>query len=188
MKQIIAREYHRDARHFLRRFDLLPQQEFDKMGRVKNFCDLYFAAECGLKAHIFAGRSQAPAIDLYRSIRKFGGHQIRDLATMADLLDAREVYDAVARRFEPFSVSLRYSLDAWATFFPFGLDEGDAAASYDDTVANATWLKQARDEVERLIEAATAAVTVVRQGIDAARLVAEQGELKEFVKTARIRR
>jgi hypothetical protein len=182
----IAREYHRDARHFLRRFSLLPPQEFDKMGRVKNFVDLYMAAECALKAHVFAGRSNESALELYRKVRQYGGHRLTELAGIADYLDDRGPYESIQRRFAGFSVSLRYSIDAWDTFFPFGLEDG--GDQYDQTVANPQWIQAAKDEVHVIIESLSERLTVVIEGLDVKRLIEHQEAMKSFVKEAKIRK
>jgi hypothetical protein len=182
----IAREYHRDARHLLRRFRLLPPQEFDKMGRVKNVVDLCMAAECGLKAHVFAGRSDESAVAIYRKIRRGGGHNLAALVEMADYLADRAIYAAVGQRFANFSVSLRYSLDAWDTFFPFGLAPNDAADQYDQTIANVDWIRAAQEEIQALVESLLPALEGVVEGLNIKQVIEHQEAMKAFLKEAGI--
>lgn len=182
----VAREYHRDARHYLRRFGLLPVQEFDKAGRIKNVVDLYMAAECALKAHIFAGQSNESPLTLYKKIRKSGGHDLGALADMADYLGNRNLYAAVQHRFEGFSVSLRYSLDAWGTYFPFGVMPNASTDQYDQTIANLAWINSARNEIQALVDSVAPALAEVVQGIDVNALLAYEKEMKTFVEEAGI--
>lgn len=160
IRRTVAAAYHHDARHFLHRFSLLPLHEFDKAGRIKNFVDVLMAAECALKAHIFMGRSSAPVLQLYRHTRR-AGHKLASLAELADFLDDRAAYERIARGLTDFSVDLRYSLDAWETFFPSEFDGGAALARYQATVANAKWRNETIADVRLLIESVAEALTTV---------------------------
>lgn len=151
VSQSIADYYVSDARHFLLRYSLLPIEEFNKAGRVKNFMDVVMAAECVLKAHIFHGAGNADPVAVYRRVRAMS-HDVSRLADAANFLPDRGGYDAVKARLGDLSIGLRYSLDMWETYFPsFGGIE--STREYDRTLANTGWRRDAIAEVELLLEA-----------------------------------
>lgn len=51
-----------------------------------------------------------------------------------------------------FSVFLRYSLDGYESFFPSGLAQEEAVASFSETLANPLWLNELVTLLQELIE------------------------------------
>lgn len=176
----VAEYYRDDARHFLHRFRLLPPEEFNKAGRVKNFTDVVMAAECALKAHIFMASKENDAIKTYQEVRRMS-HDISRLADRADFLVDRGPYEALKARLGEISIGLRYSLDMWETYFPFG-DDGQPRL-YDATVARSGWRNEAIGEVKTLLEALRSEPRI----IDFAQAISDMREMEEFVRAVRIR-
>jgi hypothetical protein len=152
VRRRLAEYYYWDAHHFLQRYGSLRPEDFNKAGRVKNFVDVLLAAECALKAHVLLGRSTDDAVALYRQLRRMS-HNVAALADRADYLDDRLLYDAVKEQFGGLSVSLRYSLDMWESYFP-GLAAVEGARGpeeYDATVGNSAWRDKAVTLVRQLL-------------------------------------
>lgn len=183
IRRNLAWYYHNDAREFLRRYASLRPEDFSKSGRVKNFVDVLLAAECVLKAHIFLGQSDKEPLPLYKEVKGLS-HSIQGLAERADFLDDRAGYDALAIRFDQLTVSLRYSLDMWETFFP-ALGDEDQIARYDGTVANTEWRKAAVAEVDFLVEQLNPALTREVSG-QVEELFNNTREMAAFVRAAKV--
>jgi len=139
----IAEHYLRDGEDFAARFDLLWEHQLHKTGRVKSFVDLLMACECTLKAHVAIGRANDDPSEVYRSIRR-AGHQIAPLAAGAHFLKDRTVYDSLSSRLQEFSVFVRYSLDAYETFFPFFVERKEAKIEYSKTIGDNNWVLETR--------------------------------------------
>ncbi len=149
----IAEHYLRDGQDFSSRFDLLWEEELHKTGRIKSFVDLLMACECTLKAHVALGRLNDDPKEVYRSIRK-AGHQIAPLAAAAHFLEDRTSYEGLSSRLQDFSVFVRYSLDAYETFFPFFVERTEAKIDYSRTIGNNTWVLETRELLKPLQAAA----------------------------------
>lgn len=139
----IAQHYAQDARDFLDRFDLLWEDQLHKTGRIKSFVDLLMACECALKAHVVLGKSSDDPVVVYKGIRK-AGHRIAPLAKAAVFLSSRSIYDELALRLDRFSVFIRYSLDAYETFFPSYVERHEAELNYSQTIGNPVWVLEVR--------------------------------------------
>lgn len=146
----LARHYARDAQDFLDRFNVLWERQPHKTGRIKSFVDLLLACECVLKAHVILGRIGDDPDIVYQEVR---GHQhdISALADAARLLDDRTAYQFLKDRLGPFSVFIRYSLDAYETFFPSAMERADASIRYSNTIGNDPWVLECRDSVSTLV-------------------------------------
>jgi hypothetical protein len=147
----IADHYRRDARDFLERFNLLWEAQLHKTGRIKSFVDLLFACECVLKVHIILGRISDEPTAVYNDIRRLG-HDVGALADAADFLKDRVKYQFVKDRLGPFSVFVRYSLDAYETFFPSAMERVDASIDHSKTIGSNPWVLECRDHVSFLLE------------------------------------
>lgn len=141
----IAEHYAQDARDFAARFDALWEHGplMHKTGRIKSFVDLFMACECALKAHVALGRLQDNPKEVYGTIRK-ASHRIAHLSEAATFLGDRSSYDALSSRLDQFSVFIRYSLDAYDTFFPLLVERHEAAVDYSRTIGNNTWVLETR--------------------------------------------
>ena len=148
----IADHYQRDARDFLERFNVLWEAQLHKTGRIKSFVDLLLACECTLKCHIVLGRTSDDPITVYKEVRRFA-HDIGALAAAASYLQDKDRYAVIEQRLAPFSVFIRYSLDAYETFFPSNLDRGDALIDYSKSIGNNPWVLECRDLVASLLDA-----------------------------------
>lgn len=148
----VARHYQRDAQDFLERFNILWEAQLHKTGRIKSFVDLLLACECTLKGHFVLSRISDEPITVYKEVRHYG-HDIGALAAAASYLQDRSCYAAIEERLGPFSVFIRYSLDAYETFFPSALDRDDAPINYSKTIGNNPWVLECRDLVTSLLAA-----------------------------------
>lgn len=179
----IAGHYHVDARDFAARFDLLWEHQLHKTGRIKSFVDLLLACECALKCHIFLGRVEQDPQETYQMIRR-AGHKIEQLVRLAALLENRSLYERIGSKLSPFSIFVRYSLDAYATFFPALADWKDAPIEHGKTVGNNAWVLDVRSDLEELIEAASPAFSgVVKDDVNAL-LLHEQQMMDFMIKVA----
>lgn len=147
----IAEHYHRDAVDFAARFDVLWENQTHKTGRIKTFVDLLMACECALKSHSVLGRLNDDPKQVYVDIRK-ASHSIGKLADLASFLSDRSNYDFLKERLQPFSVFIRYSLDAYETFFPALMEWDNAEINYSGTIGNTLWILAVRNCLESLNE------------------------------------
>lgn len=145
----IAEHYHHDASDFFDRFDVLWESQTHKTGRIKTFVDLLMGCECELKAHAILSRLQDDAVETYKMV-KAAGHRIDRIAQMATFMENRTHYDFLKDNLSGLSVFIRYSLDAYGTFFPFDYDE--AKINYSNTIGNNLWVLQIRDHLRQMIE------------------------------------
>lgn len=145
----VADFYHRDARDFAARFDTLWEDQLRKTGRIKSFVDLVMGCECALKSHVFLSRLDQDPDKTYQLIRR-AGHSSEKLSALATFLADRSLYERVATKLAPFSVFVRYSLDAYSTFFPALSDWADAPINHAATVGNNAWVLGVRDGVPRI--------------------------------------
>lgn len=142
----IASHYEQDARDFLERFNLLWEAQLHKTGRIKSFVDLLLACECMLKCHIVLQQVQKDPKVVYKEVRSYR-HDIQALAHAATYLQDRTCYVQIEERLSQFSVFIRYSLDAYETFFPSALERSDALINYSATIGNNPWVLASRDLV-----------------------------------------
>jgi len=148
----IAGHYHQDALDFLGRFDLLWEEQLHKTGRIKSFVDLLFACECTLKCHFVLQHVNDDARTTYKAVRKFG-HDIEALAKATAYIPDHGRYAEIGKRLGPFSVFIRYSLDAYETFFPSAMDRNDAPIQYSKSIGNNPWVLDSRDLVATILAA-----------------------------------
>lgn len=174
----LANHYHRDARDFAERFDLLWEAQLHKTGRIKSFVDLLMACECSLKSHAFVGRRGEEPKTAYLKVRKFR-HDIGQLADYACYLVDRNPYDFLKERLGAFSVFIRYSIDAYETFFPSAMEREEAPINYSKTIGNNAWVLEIRECLETLLDSiATEFSGFVTD--DLAALLAHELQMKEF--------
>lgn len=173
----VADHYVGDALDFLERFDLLWEAMLHKMGRTKSFVDLLFACECALKAHIVLGRIEDKPVIVYKEVRRLG-HNIAALADAADFSKERDIYQFMKDRLGPFSIYVRYSLDAYETFFPSAMERADASLNYSSTIGNHSWVMECRERVGVLLDSTSGELggLVSFNGI-----IQRQLEMKAFV-------
>ena len=150
----VANYFHTDARDFAKRFDILWASQLHKTGRIKSFVDLVMGCECSLKCHIFLGRLNEDPDETYRLVRT-AGHNVKKLSTMAAFLQNRELYDRVGSKLAPFSVFIRYSLDAYSTFFPALVNWPDAHINHAETIGNNAWVLSVRDDLRKLMDSSS---------------------------------
>lgn len=147
----ISQHYYLDSLDFAERFDILSEYPLTKTGRIKRFIDLFMGCECILKAHLFIGLINCDPKQIYTKVRKIG-HKINELADLACFNSNRTNYDFLKKELQPFSVLLRYSLDASDAFFPFFYDWHNARIDYANTIGNESWVASIRRHLNSLIE------------------------------------
>lgn len=147
----IAQYYWLDACDFLSRFDALWEVETHKTGRIKTFVDLLMGCECALKSHVMLSFTDKCPKEAYSTLRN-ASHRISTLADTALLNKDREVYDFLKNELGDFSVTVRYSLEAYDTFFPMLSDWCDANINYSKTIGSHQWVKSVRHALNRLID------------------------------------
>lgn len=175
----IAEHYFYDARDFVARFDVLWEHQTHKTGRIKSFVDLYMAAECALKSHILLGQEHDDPKKVYSLMRK-AGHRIGALADAAPYLGDRVHYNAIKTQLDEFSVLIRYSLDAYDTFFPPLLERDQAKLKYSETIGKNPWVLDVRAVVDSLIESVADEFTgFISTDIDA--IVENERKMCEFM-------
>ncbi|MCC4601920.1 hypothetical protein [Xanthomonas melonis] len=150
----VADHYQKDARDFAARFDVLWENQLHKTGRIKSFVDLVMGCECALKCHVFLGRLNQNPEETYQLIRR-AGHNAERLSTLAAFLQDRSLYELVGSKLAPFSVFIRYSLDAYSTFFPALTDWTDAPVNHSATIGDNTWVLGIRGDLEKLIDSSS---------------------------------
>lgn len=176
----VADHYHKDARDFAARFDTLWEDQLHKTGRIKNFVDLVMGCECALKCHVFLGRLDQDPDETYRLIGR-AGHSAEKISKLATLLQDRSIYELVGSKLSPFSVFIRYSLDAYSTFFPALTDWADAPINHTATIGNNAWVLGVRGDLERLIDSSSPEFSgIVRHEIDA--IIQHEQEMEEFMR------
>jgi hypothetical protein len=175
----ISDHYIRDAQDFLERFDLLWERMLHKMGRTKSFVDLLFACECALKAHFVLGRIDDDPVAVYKAMRALS-HDVAALAGAAQFIQDRGTYQFVSDRLGPFSVLIRYSLDAYETFFPSAMERAEADINYSNTIGNNAWVLECRSHVATLIDS-TAQEDAGFVTTDLEALFQHELEMKAFV-------
>jgi hypothetical protein len=151
MHYTIASHYLSDARDFAERFDILWERQLHKTGRIKSFADLLMATECGLKCHVIIGRRDESIEDLYREVRRLS-HEVAGLCASAKYLTDRSLYDELSARLAPFSVLIRYSLDAYETFFPSLMERDAAPIDHRQTIGRNPWVLETRALLATLID------------------------------------
>ncbi|WP_313493489.1 hypothetical protein [Stenotrophomonas sp.] len=176
----IADFYQRDARDFASRFDILWEDQLHKTGRIKTFVDLVMACECAFKSHIFLSRLEQDPDETYKLVRK-AGHNSEKLSVLARFLEDRSLYERVGSKLSPFSVIVRYSLDAYSTFFPALSDWADAPINHAATVGNNTWVLGVRADLQELIDSSSAEFTgLVSSDLNA--IFQNERELGDFMR------
>lgn len=154
----MAEHYQYDAFDFARRFDLLWESMPNKTGRIKSFVDLVFAFECILKCHIALGRTDEDPKMVLKDLIK-ARHDIGKLVEIAKISRDQNVYDELAYRLNGFSVFLRYSLDAYSSFFPFYTARRKSKLNYSQTVGNNEWVLETRALLSPLLQTAKEALS-----------------------------
>lgn len=175
----IAEHYLQDGQDFAARFDVLWESQLHKTGRIKSFVDLLMACECTLKSHVALGRVDEKPQEVYRTIRR-AGHEIAPLAANAKFMADRTNYDELTARLQGFSVFVRYSLDAYETFFPSYAERHEAKLNYTRTIGNNAWVLETRALLEPLLVAANDALSgFVSNDIGA--ILEQERLMKEFM-------
>jgi hypothetical protein len=151
LRNEIAEHYYIDALDFLSRFDALLE-DYSKTKRMKCFVDLLMGFECALKAHIFLSNSTTTVEVVYKKVRRIG-HDLSQLADMSNYLVDRGLYEKAKNDLEEFNVFLRYSLDAYESFFPSYLPRESAKLNWSATLTNYPWLINVRNLLKTLIVA-----------------------------------
>lgn len=154
----IAEHYLHDAHDFARRFDLLWEAMPNKTGRIKSFVDLLFACECILKCHIALDRTEENPNVVFKDIIK-AGHSIGKLVKLANCTRDQTHYDELGTRLDGLSVFLRYSLNAYESFFPSYIARHEARLNYSQTLGNNEWVLETRALIEPLLHTANEALS-----------------------------
>lgn len=176
----LAEHFQRDALDFATRFDVLWEAGplMHKMGRTKCFVDLLMGCECALKCHCFLSHLDESPSKVYRQVRGYG-HNIGVLADYARLMTDRTYYDHLKTALSEFPVFIRYSLDAYETFFPSFLDRNAADKNYSQTIGSNQWVLEIRTKLEVLNDAITDHLGgLVPTDIEV--LLAHEKEMREF--------
>jgi len=176
----IAGFYHRDARDFASRFDTLWEDQLHKTGRIKSFVDLIMGCECALKSHVFLSRLDEIPDETYKLVRR-AGHNSENLSALATFLEDRSLYERAGSKLAPFSVIVRYSLDAYSTFFPALSDWADAPINHAATVGNNSWVLGVRADLQDLIDSCSAEFTGLVSN-DVGAIFQNEQELENFMR------
>lgn len=176
----VAGFYYRDARDFAARFDTLWEDQLHKTGRIKSFVDLVMGCECALKSHVFLSRLDQDPDKTYKQIRR-AGHSTKKLSVLASFLADRSLYENVGAKLAPFSVLVRYSLDAYSTFFPALSDWADAPINHTATVGNNTWVLGVREDLQQLIDSSSPEFTGFVSD-DIVAIIQNEQELEAFMR------
>lgn len=174
----IASHYLNDARDFGERFDILWERQRHKTGRIKTFADLLMGTECALKCHVIIGRRGENIEDLYREVRRLS-HDVAGLCVSATYLEDRSLYDDLSARLAPFSVFIRYSLDAYETFFPSLMERDAAPIDHGRTIGRDPWVLETRALLARLIESASGEFGGLVTN-DIAEILAHEEQMRNF--------
>lgn len=150
LKTDIARYYFVDASDFLFRFDTLLESGYSKTRHIKCFVDLLMGFECILKSHVLMGDKINSIPEAYKVLKK-SSHNLSKLCDKANYLESRLKYEKVKNELGEFHVALRYSLDAYESFFPSFLPREDAKIDYSKTLTSFRWLKEMRNLLDELI-------------------------------------
>ncbi|MCU1125281.1 hypothetical protein JAK51_03375 [Stenotrophomonas maltophilia] len=176
----IADFYHRDARDFALRFDALWENQLHKTGRIKSFVDLLMGCECALKSHVFLSHLDRDPDETYKLVRK-AGHNSERLSALATFLEDRSLYERAGSKLAPFSVIVRYSLDAYSTFFPALSNWADAPINHAATVGRNSWVLGVRADLQELIDSSSPEFTgLVSSDLDA--IFRNEQELEGFMR------
>lgn len=174
----IARHYFTDACDFLSRFDFLLE-DYSKTKRAKCFVDLLMGFECILKSHAFLSHRSNNMEEVYTEIRH-AKHNLEKLSDLASYFPGRDLYEHTKRELGAFSVFLRYSLDAYESFFPSVLPRDEAAFDYSKTLANHPWLIEMRNLLKRLIDGVSDEFGGILT-FDLTAIIASEERMREFV-------
>lgn len=147
-----------------------------KSGRTKSFVDLMMGCECALKAHVFISSTSDNCPAIYRRIRE-AGHHVAQLVPLASFMEDRTHYDRLEKKLSKLGVSIRYSLDADGLFFPL-IPGSREALSYSQNVGSEVWVKEVRESLAALIDAARDEFTGI---IDMSNGLESEIELDKFV-------
>ncbi|MEF8718325.1 MAG: hypothetical protein V5B44_11585 [Candidatus Accumulibacter necessarius] len=179
----IAEHFHRDAVYFATRFDVLWEngQLMHKMGRTKSFVDLLMACECSLKSHALLSLQDLPPAEAYREVRSCG-HNIHRLAKLAAYLPDRAAYQHLGAELAQLPVHIRYSLEAYETFFPAFVDRKYADQNYSETIGNNPWVVRVRGSLGVLVDGIANELSGAIP-MDLELLLQHEHELREFAKT-----
>ena len=175
----VAEHYHHDASDFLDRFDILRDAQLTKTGRIKNFVDLLMGCECALKSHVFLSQLDASPALRYKKVRG-ASHSIDKLATMASYMADRKHYDFLKEHLQDVSVYIRYSLDAYETFFPFFEEYQYAKINHSSTIGNYTWVSEIRACLTSMLESSNHEFTGLVTP-DFGTIIEHEKEIKEFM-------
>lgn len=178
----VAEYYHHDAADFAERFDILWENQTHKTGRIKTFVDLLMGCECELKTHVTLSHLKDDAVETYRRVKK-AGHSIDRLAEMAHFMEDRSHYDFLKDNLHGLSVFIRYSLDAYGTFFPF-FDYDEAEVNYSRTIGNNLWVLKIRNHLASMISASNDEFTgMVSSDLEA--IFDNESQIESFMKKIR---
>lgn len=180
----VAEHYHHDASDFATRFDILWENQTHKTGRIKTFVDLLMGCECELKAHIILSRLQDDAVTTYKQL-KTAGHRIDKLIEMALFMKDRSHYDFLKDNIKGLSVFIRYSLDAYGTFFPF-FDYENSEINYSKTIGNNHWVISVRDHLQSMMNASNDEFTGMISN-DLVAIFESEAEIASFMKNIKKR-
>lgn len=147
----ISEYYWLDAIDFLSRFDALWDFEKHKTGKIKIFVDLLMGCECALKSHVMLGFERLEPKGAYSKLRS-ASHRISTLADAAQLNSDRSDYNFLKKELSDFQIKIRYSLEAYDTFFPMQCNWNDADINYTKTIGCHPWVISIRNALSRLIE------------------------------------
>lgn len=180
IQHAVADHYYKDASDFAARFDTLWEDQLHKTGRIKSFVDLVMGCECALKCHVFLGRLNQDPVETYGMIRS-AGHNAEQLSKLATFLQDRSLYELVGSRLAPFSVLVRYSLDAYSTFFPAVTDWAAAPVNYAATIGNNAWVLAVRDRLRQLIDSSSPEFSgAISHDIEA--IIQHEQDMEEFMR------
>lgn len=181
----VAENFHRDAIDFAVRFDLLWEAGplMHKMGRTKSFVDLLMGCECALKCDgLLSGLQEDPVV-VYKRVRGCN-HSIRDLLQHSRYCAAPSAYKSLQGAMENIPVHVRYSCEAYKSFFPAFIEPEAALFNYSKTIGNNQWVLSIRDALGQLNES-VAQEFAGEVSMDISECVEHETQLQEFANACR---
>ncbi|MNR54514.1 hypothetical protein D3C85_1747110 [compost metagenome] len=98
-------------------------------------------------------------------------------------MEDRSHYNFLKNNLQGLSVFIRYSLDAYGTFFPF-LDYDDAEINYSKTIGNNLWVLSIRDHLASMINASNNEFTGMVSN-DIMAIIDNEIQIESFMKKIR---
>jgi hypothetical protein len=116
--------------------------------------------------------------EAYLAVRR-SGHDLRKLVSLANYTPDRTAYERLADNVAELQIHLRYSFEAYETFFPAWTGRNDAEMNHAATISNNPWVLSIRADVQTLIDASQPEFTGFI-GDDIETILKGEAEMRQF--------